>query len=225
VRTISVDTAAAVITARDSGGLFTSMTDLVQRAALSTEQVEALATAGAFDSLGRTRRGALWSAAPVSAIRPEHLPLPTVDEAAPPPLPEMTGPEQLIADYWATSITKDTYPTALIRDRLDELGVICAIDLRLVPDRTRVLVGGVVTHRQRPNTAQGIIFLNLEDETGMVNVVCHPAVWNRNRRVARESGGLLIRGMLERVEGVTNVIAEKIEKLNLGIRTGSRDFR
>jgi error-prone DNA polymerase len=86
-------------------------------------------------------------------------------------------------------------------------------------------VGGVVTHRQRPNTAQGIIFLNLEDETGMVNVVCHPAVWNRNRRVARESGGLLIRGMLERVEGVTNVIAEKIEKLNLGIRTGSRDFR
>jgi error-prone DNA polymerase len=225
VRTISADTAAAVVTARSSGEPFSSMTDLVQRAALSTEQVEALATAGAFDSLGLSRRGALWSAAPVSATRPEHLPLPTVDETAPPPLPEMTGPEQLIADYWAMSITKDTYPTALIRDRLDELGVVCAADLRLIPDRTRVLVGGVVTHRQRPNTAQGIIFLNLEDETGMVNVVCHPSVWNRNRRVARESGGLLIRGMLERVEGVTNVIAEKIQKLNLGVRTGSRDFR
>ncbi len=225
VRTISDEQAEAIEAARIAGGPFSSMTDLVRRTGVGTDQVEALATAGAFDSLELTRRGALWAAAPVAAIRPGHLPLTTVDERATPPLPEMTEPEQLIADYWATSVTRGDYPTTLIRDRLDSLGVLTAKALRQTPDRTRVLVGGVVTHRQRPNTAQGIIFLNLEDETGMVNIVCHPTVWNRNRRVARESGGLLIRGMLERVDGVTNVIAEKVEKLHLGIRPGSRDFR
>jgi error-prone DNA polymerase len=94
-----------------------------------------------------------------------------------------------------------------------------------MPDRTRVLIGGIVTHRQRPATARGIIFINLEDETGMVNVICDPVVWGRHRRIARESGGLLIRGMLERVDGVVNVVAERIDKLHLGVRAGSRDFR
>ncbi|HVD88323.1 MAG TPA: hypothetical protein VNB91_05450, partial [Jatrophihabitantaceae bacterium] len=66
---------------------------------------------------------------------------------------------------------------------------------------------------------------NLEDETGMVNVICNQMVWTRHRRVARESGGLLIRGMLERAEGVTNIVAERIEKLPLGLHTKSRNFR
>jgi error-prone DNA polymerase len=224
VRSISADLAATIVTAR-GGAPFTSMTDLVQRAGLNAEQLETLAAAGAFDSLELSRRGALWAAAPVAAIRPEHLPFPTVDERAAPPLPEMDSGEQLIADYWATGVTRDSYPTAFIRERLDALGVRTAAALKQTPDRTRVLVGGVVTHRQRPNTAQGSIFINLEDETGMVNVICHPTVWNRNRRVARESGGLLIRGLLERVDGVTNVVAEKIDKLHLGVRTGARDFR
>ncbi|MBE7190015.1 OB-fold nucleic acid binding domain-containing protein, partial [Jatrophihabitans endophyticus] len=98
--------------------------------------------------------------------------------------------------------------------------------LRDVPDRTRVTVGGVVTHRQRPATARGVTFLNLEDETGMVNVIVEESVWQRHRRVARESGGLVIRGMLENTkDGVINVLAERIERLELGLRTRSRDFR
>jgi len=88
-----------------------------------------------------------------------------------------------------------------------------------------VTVGGVVTHRQRPATARGVTFLNLEDETGMVNVIVDEVVWARHRRVAREAGGLLIRGMLERTDNVINVLAERIEKLNLGLRPSSRDFR
>ena len=108
----------------------------------------------------------------------------------------------------------------------DSLGVVTNAALKAMPDRTRVLVGGIVTHRQRPATARGIIFINMEDETGMVNIVCDPVIWGRHRRVARESGGLLIRGMLEHTkDGVINVIAERIEKLNLGLRTKSRDFR
>jgi error-prone DNA polymerase len=105
------------------------------------------------------------------------------------------------------------------------LGIVPARALRSIENRTRVTVGGVVTHRQRPATARGVTFLNLEDETGMVNVICDQVVWTRHRRVARESGGLLIRGMLERAEGVTNIVAERIEKLSLGVHTKSRNFR
>jgi error-prone DNA polymerase len=85
----------------------------------------------------------------------------------------------------------------------------------------------VVTHRQRPATAGGTTFLNLEDETGLVNVVCSKGVWTRYRRVARSAPALLIRGRLERAEGVVNVIAERIESLPLAFNNGgrSRDFR
>jgi error-prone DNA polymerase len=88
-----------------------------------------------------------------------------------------------------------------------------------------VVVGGVVTHRQRPATAQGIIFLNLEDETGLINVVCSRGGWARHRRVARAEPALLIRGRVENVEGVINLVAEHIEPLRLTVATKSRDFR
>ena len=81
----------------------------------------------------------------------------------------------------------------------------------------------MVTHRQRPATARGVTFLNIEDETGMTNVIVDEVVWQRHRRVARESGGLMIRGMLEHTkDGVVNVLAERIDKLNLGLRSSSR---
>ena len=87
-------------------------------------------------------------------------------------------------------------------------------------------MGGTVTHRQRPATAGGTIFVNLEDETGMLNVICNAAVWAAHRRVARSAAALLVRGRLERAEGVTNLIAESIEALSLAVESGrSRDFR
>ena len=88
-----------------------------------------------------------------------------------------------------------------------------------------MLVGGVVTHRQRPATASGTTFVNLEDETGMINVICSPVVWARYRRVARDSAGLLIRGMVESEQGVVNVVAERIERLPMTLRDMSRNFR
>ena len=135
----------------------------------------------------------------------------------------MTEPEQLMADLWATGITRDRYPTALIRDRLTAAGP--HRPLRELPDRTRVTVAGIVTHRQRPATARGVTFLNLEDEIGMINVICAPVVWPRHRGVARQSGGLLVRGRLERGRRRVNVSAERIEKLDRGTATRSRDFR
>ncbi|HLY33756.1 MAG TPA: hypothetical protein VKQ07_04430 [Jatrophihabitantaceae bacterium] len=225
VRTIGVELAEQIVAARDDGGAFTSMADLARRVGLSADQVEALATAGAFDCFGLARRDALWGAGAASTARPGQLDVETFDETVTPALPLMTEPEQLIADLWATGITPQCYPTAMIRDRLDALGILTAAQLRELPDRTRVTIGGVVTHRQRPATARGVTFLNIEDETGMVNVIVDETVWSRHRRVARESGGLVIRGMLECTEGVYNVLAERISRLDLGLHTKSRDFR
>jgi error-prone DNA polymerase len=226
VRTIGDDLAETIVAERSAHGPYSSMADLARRVGLSADQVEALATAGAFAGFGGSRRDALWAAGAASTARPGQLDVVTFDETAPPSLPEMTEPEQLIADMWATSMTPDVYPTALIRPRLDALGIITARGLRSIENHTRVTVGGVVTHRQRPATARGVTFLNLEDETGMVNVIVEEAVWQKHRRIARESGGLLIRGMLEHTtDGVINVVAERLERLHLGLHVRSRDFR
>ncbi|WP_375480209.1 error-prone DNA polymerase [uncultured Jatrophihabitans sp.] len=226
VRTIGAELAETIVAVREADGPYTSMADLARRVGLTADQVEALATAGAFDCFQIERRDALWGAGAAATARPGQLDVVTFEESAPPQLPAMTEPEQLIADMWATQMTPDKYPTALIRPRLDGLGVVTARGLRAIQNRTRVTVGGVVTHRQRPATARGVTFLNLEDETGMVNVIVEEAVWQRHRRVARESGGLLIRGMLEHTsDGVLNVLAERIDRLHLGLHVRSRDFR
>jgi error-prone DNA polymerase len=83
----------------------------------------------------------------------------------------------------------------------------------------------VVTHRQRPATARGVTFVNLEDETGMINVICAKEIWARYRKVARGSAALLIRGMLQHTDGVVNVMAERIAPLPIGVRPSARNFR
>ncbi|HEX2901866.1 MAG TPA: error-prone DNA polymerase [Jatrophihabitans sp.] len=225
VRGISTELASRIVAERVAGGRYASMAELARRVGLNADQLEALATAGAFAGFGTSRRESLWAAGAAALSRPGQLELAPAAESRLPPLPEMTEPEQLLADLWATGITRDSYPTALIRDRLTALGVTPSNRVRELPDRTRVTVGGVVTHRQRPATARGVTFINLEDEFGMLNIICDPVVWQRHRVVARQSGGLLIRGMLEKAEGVVNIAAERIDKLDLGIRNRSRDFR
>ena len=138
--------------------------------------------------------------------------MPPEPAPAPPQLPAMTEPEQLIADMWATSMTPDVYPTALIRPRLDALGIIPALGLRSLQNHTRVTIGGVVTHRQRPATARGVTFLNIEDETGMVNVIVDETVWQRHRRVARESGDV------EGRKGLDRHVATREQRVAGGIR-------
>ncbi|MDQ2836217.1 MAG: error-prone DNA polymerase [Actinomycetota bacterium] len=225
IRTIQAELAQRIVAEREAHGDYPSMAELSRRVGLSADQLEALATAGAFEAFGTSRRSALWAAGAAAGNRPGQLDLPSPSEQQIPPLPLLTEPEQLLADLWATGITRDRYPTALIRDRLNGLGVTSSAQLRQLPDRTRVTVAGIVTHRQRPATARGITFVNLEDEFGMINVICDPVVWQRHHRIARQSGGLLIRGMLEHADGVLNISAERIDRLHLGIRTKSRDFR
>jgi error-prone DNA polymerase len=111
------------------------------------------------------------------------------------------------------------------RPHLDRLGAVPIAALSDVDDKTRVLVGGIVTHRQRPATARGVTFVNLEDETGMLNVVCEPGLFLQSRKTVRTSPALLVRGLLERADGVINLVADKFEPLRLSVRPASRDFR
>jgi error-prone DNA polymerase len=203
--------------------------DLARRVPLTLPQLEALATAGAFDCFGLPRREAIWAAGAVAQVTvgrdgAQRLPG-IVTGVDAPPLPAMTGDESARADLWATGVSPEGHPTRFVRAHLDALGVVTATGLAAVEPGERVLVGGVVTHRQRPATAGGTLFVNLEDETGLINVVVSKGCWTAHRKVARTAPAMLVRGRLERSEGVTNVIADRLEPLPLGVPTKSRDFR
>jgi error-prone DNA polymerase len=222
VRNVGDDLATRIAERRP----YTSMEDLVRRTGATLPAIEALSTAGAFGSLQLDRRQALWGAGAVAETADTKLEGVVCGTEAP-QLPPMSAPELTAADLWATGVSPDSHVVQYSRPRLDAIGAVSVAGLARVPSGRRVSVGGVVTHRQRPATANGTIFVNLEDETGMLNVICNSAVWAVYRRVARTSPALLIRGKLERAEGVTNLIAEKIEALSLSTpaATKSRDFR
>jgi len=148
-----------------------------------------------------------------------------VTGAVAPMLPGMSPAEEANADLWATGVSPDGHPTRFLRAHLASLGVVTAVGLRTASTEEKVLVAGVVTHRQRPATAGGTMFVNLEDETGLINVVVSKGCWSRYRTVARTAPAMLVRGRLERAEGVINVIAEKLDLLPLAAPTRSRDFR
>ncbi|MBX3285846.1 MAG: error-prone DNA polymerase [Actinobacteria bacterium] len=231
VRGIGDDLALAIAEGRP----YASMEDLARRHPLTLPQLEALATAGAFDAFAEdgassdgpdpsSRRTAIWAAGAVAQGGADRLAGIVTGEVAP-TLPGMTPQETAIADLWATGVAPDGHPTRFLRDELRRLGVVPAAELAGRPDRSRVLVGGVVTHRQRPATAGGTTFLNLEDETGLVNVVVSKGCWVHHRRLVQTAPALLIRGRLETAEGVVNVVAETLSLLPLSVTLASRDFR
>jgi error-prone DNA polymerase len=205
-------------------GPYGSIADVVHATALTVGQLEALATSGAFGCFGLDRRSALWAAGAVAQVHPDRLDGVVVGTEAP-PLPAMTPVEETAADMWALGLSPNRHPVEFARARLSALGAVSAQALRAVPNGARVLVGGAVIHRQRPATAGGTTFVNLEDETGHINVICSKGVWERYRRVARTTRGMLVRGTIENVETVVNVIANRIEALPLAAANPSRDFR
>jgi error-prone DNA polymerase len=225
VRGIGDELAERIVACREADGLYTSMSDLARRVGLSAEQLEALATAGAFECFGLNTRQALWAAGPAAEERPEYLPHTTIS-VQPPLLPEPTAMDRVAADLWATGISPDDHPVQHVRPDLDRRGVLSAAALRRAESGRRIEIAGVVTHRQRPATASGITFLNLEDETGMANVIASVGIWQRYRRIAREAPAMIVRGILERSpEGVVNVVADRFERLPIGAKHVSRDFR
>ncbi|TKR22170.1 PHP domain-containing protein [Cellulomonas hominis] len=224
VRNVGEKVAERVVAERDARGPFADLRDLVRRVELSTAQLEALATGGALESLGVTRREALWAAGALAQEGPDTLPGVSVGVRAP-TLPGMSEVEIAVADVWATGVTVDSYPTQHVRAGLDASGVLRVEQAFRHEAGRRVAVAGVVTHRQRPGTAGGVTFLSLEDETGLLNIVCSTGLWQRFRKVARTSRALVVRGRLERADGATNLIAEHLAPLSLKVATTSRDFQ
>ena len=208
-------------------GDFTSPEDLAQRTGLPLDAYEGLAVAGALVSLGLGRRDGIWAAGALAESGPEHLAL----EAVPSPdLPAMPPIEAMRSDLWSTGISV-VHPVTFVRGWLDEIGCLAISDaLRLRTHGVKAKVGGVVTHRQRPGTANGVRFLNLEDETGLLNIVVLPQVWDAHYEIARKAIGVVIEGVLEHRDGVTNLVAHQfMEWATEGVETRdwvrSRDFR
>ncbi len=204
---------------------FRDLEDFTRRTGAPVDALESLATAGAFACLGVDRRAGLWAAGALRDAKPTTLPgVVTGIEA--PTLPGMSEVEETAADLWATGMAPGKHPTEFVREELAAKGVITAAALRETEARSVVEIAGVVTHRQQPETAKGTVFLNLEDETGLINVICPPGVWKRYRKVARVAPALRVRGLLEHHQGVINVLAQRIEALPLSLADAlrSRDF-
>jgi len=215
--------AEAVVRGRSEGGPYRDLADLATRSGASRDGLERLAWADACAGLrelegeptGSGRRGDLWSLGiargSVRSGSGEQLALPLRVPGAP-ALPEQTPWEEVTADYAATGVSLARHPVELLRPELDQAAVSSA-DLPRIGDGARILIAGMTVARQRPATANGVVFMLLEDEHGMTNVVVLPPVYERHRLLIRTAGFVSIEGKLERREGVINVVAERLTEL------------
>jgi error-prone DNA polymerase len=228
-RGLKASTAAALVQARQAGGCFHSVEDLALRVpALNRGDLSQLARIGALNSVGGVehRRDAVWQIEQVS--RPVG-PLLRQQDAAPrsaaSPLRAMQNDERLIADYAGTGLTTGPHPMAYRRAELQRMGVLSARELQQASDGRRVIAAGAVIARQRPGTAMGFIFLSMEDETGIANVIIHPQLYERERVLVTRGKFLKVYGKLQNQDGVVHVKAEELELLHAAsIEVRSHDF-
>ncbi len=232
-----------------AGRRFRSIEHLIRATGLRRDEVTVLAEVGALNSLGYDRRSALWQVE--RAVRPagelfagedmrEERELPADqrpgDDGQPlapgryasSPLPEMSAGERLVADYAGTGLTVGPHPMRFRRHELSMKGVLRAIDLPLVKSGRRVRTAGMVITRQRPGTAKGFVFLTLEDETGVSNVIIRPDIYARDKAIVVESPFLLVEGWLQVQDGVTAIKAERLQRLEgllASMAVESHDFR
>ncbi|HEV8616340.1 MAG TPA: DNA polymerase III subunit alpha [Methylomirabilota bacterium] len=217
------ETAARALVAARELHAFVSPDDVAARAGLDREEMTTLASLGAFAALGGTRRANLWTAAV-----PHPGPL-FADAPAPPaarsPLADMVEAERIVADYAGSGVTLGRHPMAAQRAALTPRGVWRATDLAMGADGARVRVAGSVIVRQRPGTAKGFVFLTLEDETGIANVIVTPGLFARQRPVLVAEPFLLVDGILQVQDAVVSVRASRVEPLpHLAHTVPSHDF-
>lgn len=204
---------------------FADVDDLAHRAGVSRRGLQLLARAGALQGLTGHRRQALWS-----AIGVERLPGVLAGRSAkerPLELPRPSETDELIADYRSLGLTLGRHPLALLRTRLTKLKVQRAADLAQLQSGIRVRVAGLVTHRQRPETASGVVFISLEDETGIANLIVWPSVQEAQRQAIFFSRLLVAEGELQSASGVIHVVTHRARDYShwLGaLETSSRDF-
>ena len=205
---------------------FATMEDLARRGGLTPAWLERLAKAGALRGLEVQRRRALWGALAAGPSAEGDLFSGVTTEEPPAVLPEATAADEVAADYATTGLSERAHPMALLRPRLAERQVRTARELLRMRDRAAVEVAGLVIVRQRPQTASGIVFLSLEDETGIANLVVMPDVYEQFRPLVRGASFLLAQGRVERTGQVVNVRVRSLAPLPAahGVATRARDF-
>jgi error-prone DNA polymerase len=224
IRSLGQDAGERIAAARRAGP-FANVADLARRAELSRIDLDALAAAGALGRLAGHRRQAAWAAAAVPVQRDLLFDAPVIEET--PPLRPPSESEDLVADYAHTGLTLGRHPLALLRKRLDRWRYATAQDLRGREHNRPARAAGIVTCRQRPGTANGVIFLTLEDETGLANVIVHEKLAVRQRRELLGARLLGVLGVLSREGDVVHLVAKRLldhTELLGQLPTASRDF-
>jgi error-prone DNA polymerase len=231
IRGLAQAIGAQVIEARQADGQFKDLADFTRRTRLGQTAVTRLADAGALSSLTGDRRAAYWQAlAQDRSSQPLSL-LESMGADTDDPLPDALQPmqpiEEVYADYQTTGLSLRAHPVSFVRDQLDRLRVTSAKQLKQLEDGRFVRVAGLVLLRQRPSTAKGITFVTLEDETGSMNLVLKPEIWQKFYKIARRSNAWLAHGVLESREGIIHIVVGRIEDLTTqvgGLVLKSRDF-
>ena len=207
------DWATAIVSARLDGP-YRSLEDLRRRSGLPAAALDKLAAADAFGSLDLSRRQGLWAAKGAStAPAPlfEAAGIEELDGAPPDALPRLSAGEEVVGDYQTIRLSLKGHPVAFLRPRLAAAGAIPARELATAPENRRVAVGGVGLIRQGPGSAKGVVFVTIEDETGVANAVLWAKVFETYRPEAMGARMLVIRGRVQRAEGVTHLVAEQLE--------------
>ena len=221
VKGLCEEDARALVQDRERGGAYRDLADLASRSGIGRDGLERLAWSGACGSLeagarSAPRREELWRAGIARGGErarrgPAQLALPLSLPAAP-ELRPLDSWERIVADYSSTGVTLDEHPMEVLRPGL-EPGMARSEDLLVLADRSSIALAGLVVARQRPATAKGVVFMLLEDEGGLANVIVPPPVYERCRLAVRTASFALVRGRLECREGVINVVAASIEAL------------
>jgi error-prone DNA polymerase len=223
VKGLKVDSSNRILEARKQT-IFTSSEDLARRASLDRGDLSALAAADALVGLAGHRREALWETLAVD--EPTRLALRAVPSATPDLLPPTEG-EEIVADYQTVGLTLRRHPLALLRERLKKRHIRSAEEVAAARHGQFIRAAGIVTCRQRPATASGVIFVTLEDETGYVNLIVWNALADRQRKELLAARLLAVQGEVQREGRVVHVLARRLEDLSpmLGrLTTSSHDF-
>lgn len=229
LRGFSHEYAVVIEEARERGGAFTSFDDFATRTKLNRSALQLLARSDAFVSLDVNRRDALWKAMPAQKDMPlfKDIDGPLAEEADP-ELPGMSAQEDVVQDYSTAGLSLKKHPVSFLREQLTQLRAISTEELSShTPDR-RVKVAGLVLMRQRPQTANGITFMTLEDETGIANLVVFPNVWQRFRQTARFASVLMASGKLQREGDIIHVVCDRLDDVSEMLQqldSRSRNFR
>jgi error-prone DNA polymerase len=220
VQSVGEDDARALVAEREENGPFRDVADLAQRSSLSRDALEALVGGGACDRFGARRRDLLWELG--LAVRPQSVPgtqgeakqlaLALEPTAETPDLPDLTRWERMLADYRRTGLSVGVHPLELLRPHLPA-GTLASVELQEARHGSPVAFAGLAVARQRPATANGIVFMLLEDEHAQVNLIVPSRVYEAHRALVRGEPLLLARGRYERVEENRNIVVSALESL------------